>query len=215
MQWGGLAPTYAFESKTGENIVISVTAGNGLGLEQPQTKYELTDAAEKVVDRGEIQWGTAAHPIDRHPLELKVKKPGVYYFTQSGSGGVTACNWIPTQYPCTIVVKNEIYFHGGAMPPLNFYVPKGTKKIYYYYLYTPGGTHKVHHPDGKTVDDVANSRAIHCVEVHENEDGRLWHFSDVVLGQLVFFNIPNFVSPFQELMLPREVVTQDKLVHTK
>jgi hypothetical protein len=94
--------------------------------------------------------------------------------------------------------------HAGHMQRMYFFVPRGNKRIDYFWS---GGPHQVLAPDGKVVKEVKTTGEFVHIDVPPGEDGKPWSFKQLALGQLWFFNCPNVLaaSP-QALLLPREVV---------
>ena len=95
------------------------------------------------------------------------------------------------------------------MQRMYFYVPKGTKQISYYWR---GGPHKLLGPDGKVVREVATSGEFVTVPVPEGADGKPWSFTQLALGHLWFFNLPNQLAGSPDaLLVPKEVAREDGL----
>ena len=99
--------------------------------------------------------------------------------------------------------------HAGWMQPMHFYVPKGTRELHYYWL---GQPHRVHGPDGAVLKEVSTSGAFVKVPVPDNADGKTWHFSQMMLGTLRLFNVPNYLAASPAaLLVPKELAETDGL----
>jgi hypothetical protein len=200
------AVRYAFYSN-GEPIDLEIITGTiAWYRDRPAARYTLKSA-----EAGEPSIAEDRLKLDgeKHPLSLKVPKPGLYYFDFNDSGA----GWrvtVPAGKSCTILLRREKGFsHLGGMQKLFFYVPKGTKQIDYYWR---GNPHKVVGPDGKVVEEVKSSGEFVSIPVPDGADGKLWSFSGLTLGHLWFFNLPNEVAASPEaLLVPREVATHDGL----
>ena len=159
---------------------------------------------EEVIVEGQL-------PLDGevHHLQAEVPEPGLYYFDFND----TRAGWriqAEPGVPCTILLQRGRGFrHAGHMQPMYFYVPKGTRTLYYYWK---GRPHGLYNPDGERVKRVTDSGVFVKVKVPERMDGRLWHFRRLALGHLYFFNAPNCLagSP-AALLLPRELAERDGL----
>jgi len=200
---GGLK--YALYSIKGEPVEVTVTTGViAWYRNRAAASYKFLDAREKVIAEGRL-------PLDgeKHTLTAKVPGPGLYFFdfTDSSAGWRAEA---PRETPLTIPLRRGRRFgHHGWGQDMCFYVPKGTRKIQYYWR---GGAHRVLGPDGKLVAEVKDSGKFITIPVPEGMDGGLWRFSRFSLVHLWFFNVPNYVSGSPNaLLLPREVVERDGL----
>ena len=190
---------YAFYSTGGEPLAAAVTTGTiAWYRDRAPASYKWTDAAGQVVNEGRL-------PLDgqAHRLELKVPKAGLYYldFNDSAAGWTIR---VDAGKPATIILeRGRGFMHAGWMQPMYFFVPKGTREIVYYWN---GNEHRVHAPAGKIVQEVRASGQFIHVPVPPGADGKCWSFSQIALGRLWFFNVPNVLaaSP-QALLVPREV----------
>jgi hypothetical protein len=197
---------YALYSLVGEPLRAEITTGLlPVFRDMQDPRYVLTDAAGAEIAKGVAPIG----PPDKHPLELKVPKPGLYFLeiTKSGAGFRIA---FPAGQPASLVLSREDLFRPlGATTDLWFYVPKGTKQLQYYWR---GGPHQVEGPDGKTLLKTDLDAEFITVPVPPGMDGKAWCLSRGRARQLVFFNAPNFLgaSP-AALLVPRELVRADGL----
>ena len=167
-------------------------------------RWAVTDAAGKPVAGDRL-------PLDGrpHPVEVKVAAPGLYFFDMDDSGA----GWqirVPPGRPASIVLdRASPSSHQGWMQAMHFYVPKGTRELQYYWS---GGPHKLHGPDGAVVEHVRTSGAFVKVAVPDGADGRTWHFTELALGHLWFFNAPNYLAASPAaLLVPEEVAGRDGL----
>jgi len=196
---------YAFSSIKGEQLEMTLTAGTIAHYrDMAPATWKVTDAAGNQIAGGRL-------PLDGHPkpLEVKVPGPGLYFlrFDDSMAGWQIK---VPAGRPATIVLERaQRLEHAGWMQSMYFYVPKGTKELHYYWL---GQPHRVHGPDGSILKEVKTTGAFVKVPVPEGDDGKPWHFSQMMLGQLWLFNAPPYLaaSP-RSLLVPRELAKQDAI----
>jgi hypothetical protein len=194
---------YAAYSRGGEEITVTVTPGTiAWYRNRADARYTLRSADEVVVAQGRL-------PLDGegHRLALKVPKAGLYWFKFEDS----AAGWkvvAEAGVPLTVALpRDRALSHQGHMQRMYFYVPKGVKRIDYYWQ---GGPHKVVGPDGKVVEEVKPSGEFVSVAVPEGADGKAWSFTELALGHLWFFNVPNGLAASPgALLVPREVVEGD------
>jgi hypothetical protein len=194
---------YAVYSRAGEEIALTVTAGTiAWYRNRADARYTLRSADEAVVARGRL-------PLDGegHRLGLKVPRAGLYWFEFEDS----AAGWkvvAEAGAPVTIALgRDRALSHQGHMQRMYFYVPRGVRRIDYYWR---GGPHKVVGPEGKVVKEVTSSGEFVSVAVPEGADGKAWSLSELALGQLWFFNVPNGLAASPgALLVPREVVEGD------
>ncbi len=197
---------YALYSHTGE--ALDVTLHSGLIAhyrDRAEASYVITDGAGNEIARARV-------PQDGEARELSVPVPaaGVYwlnYEDQAVGWGITvaagrSASIAPRRYGPPLQM--------GQMARVYFYVPKGTRQIQYFW---EGGPHKVLGPDGALVTTVT-SRGTHVkIDVPEGADGKAWSFSELSLGHLWFFNVPNYLAASPEaLLVPREVAARDGLL---
>ena len=75
-----------------------------------------------------------------------------------------------------------------------------------------GQPHRVHGPDGAALKEITTSGAFIKVPVRAGADGKTWHFSQMMLGNLWFFNAPNYLAASPAaLLVPRELAEKDGL----
>lgn len=198
---GGLR--YALYSRDGEDLSVTITAGTiAWYRNHAAARYTLRNSAGEVVTEARM-------PLDGegHKLDFKVPKAGLYWFDFEDS----AAGWkivVDAGRPVSVLLNaDKGYAHAGHMQQVYFYVPKGTKRIDYYWK---GAPHLLIGPDGKQVAEVKTSGEFVRIEVPAGADGKLWSFKQLALGHLWFFNVPNELSASPgALLLPREVVEKD------
>jgi len=200
---GGLR--YALYSVDGGPLSVTVTTGVIAWYRNfPPARYSFEDAAGEVIAEGRL-------PLDgeKHTLTVEVPSAGLYYldFNDSSAGWRIEAD---ANSALTIPLRRGSGLsHHGWNSDLYFYVPKGTEQIHYYWR---GGPHRVHGPDGTLLREVTESGTFIMVPVPEGADGKLWRFSQMALGHLWFFNLPNYVATRPNaLLVPREVAKADGL----
>lgn len=141
-----------------------------------------------------------------HQVTLTAQEPGLYRVVVSDGKDRTNVQW-PEQLPMAIASTlehpmNDTY--GGWTG--YFYVPKGTRVIGLF-----GGGH------GEVLDSEnrvmfwlnGRERNYYSLEVPKGQDGQFWRVRHV-RGALRLLTVPPLFSPTpQQLLLPREVVSQD------
>jgi hypothetical protein len=204
---GGLR--YALFSITGEPIELEVVTGTiAWYRDRPDARYSLRTASDGIVTEGRLKLDG-----ETHPLSLKVPGPGLYYFDFADSGAGWKIH-VAAGRPCTIpLLRDKKFSHAGQMQRMYFYVPKHTATIEYYWQ---GRPHKVIDPQGKVVQEVKSSGEFVSIPVPPGMDGQLWSFTQLALGHLWFFNLPNYLAASPEaLLLPRQVAEDDGLGELK
>lgn len=167
-------------------------------------RWTFRDPGGKVLSEGRL-------PLDGNPHDLRIEvlAPGLYTLEVQDNGAGWSLT-LEAGRPAAIPLRRDKgYSHLGHMPPMFFYVPRGTREIQYFWS---GGPHRVHGPDGAPVRRVETSGVFVKVPVPEGADGKVWKFTELALGHLWFFNTPNFLSPSPgTLLIPREVAVRDGL----
>ena len=192
---------YALYSTTGEPLDLEVTPGTiAWYRDRADARYVLRDAKEQPVAEGRLKLDGEAHKPS-----LKVPAPGLYWFDFDDS----AAGWkisVAAGRPASIVLRRDKpYSHQGHMQPMHFYVPKGTRQVQYFWS---GGPHKVRGPDGRVIAEVSATGEFITIPVPDGTDGRAWHMTELALGHLWFFNVPNVLAASPEaLLIPRELGT--------
>jgi hypothetical protein len=196
---------YAVYSREGEDVALDVTAGTiAWYRNRAEARYWLRASDETVVAEGRL-------PLDGlvHRLTMKVPKGGLYWFDFNDSSAGWKIAAEAGRAVSVLLRKEKGFAHAGHMQRMYFYVPKGTKKVEYYWM---GGPHKVLGPDGKVVMDVKSNGEFVSIPVGEGMDGKAWSFTQLALGHLWFFNVPNVLAASPgALVLPREVVEGEGL----
>lgn len=200
---GGLR--YALYSTNGEPLELSVTTGTiAWYRDRADARYTLLSAAEETLHEGRL-------PLDgeAHKLQFQVPRAGLYFFDFDDS----SAGWriqVAAERPASILLRRDKGLsHMGHMQTMYFYVPKGTRQIDYFWS---GGPHRVHGADKKLMHEIKASGEFVSIPVPEGMDGQPWHFTQLALGHLWFFNLPNQLAASPNaLLLPREVVRADRL----
>jgi len=200
---------FALYSVRGEPLVLSIV----MGAYVPNMKegsYKVTDSAGKNIAQGPL-------PQDKQSrrLEVKVPRPGLYYWQvtdESGGARIT----MPGDQPVVLMMDKK-QLGTGSLPLWYFYVPKGTRNIQFHW-YADGGTGgcQVRDPDNKVVGSVIMpvgiGGALATFAVADGHDGKLWSLHHFHFARLEAVNFPNFLSMSPHMMMvPREVAIRDGL----
>ncbi len=196
---------YALGSATGEPLDLEFTVGVISSYrDHADAQWTLTDARDKVIASGRQKLDG-----DPHALSLKVPRAGTYFFECNDAGAGWRINtpadrtagWLPKRGVRLVPL--------GQLPERFFYVPRGTKQLQFFYS---GNPCKIVGTDRQPIADVVTNDEVVTVPVPEGKDGQAWSLSPHTHSQLWFFNAPNILaaSP-SELLLPRDLVTKDKL----
>lgn len=216
--------TPLFMSQGGFNIALASIDGEPLQLtivhgtiykNFPDGKYILTDSSGKIIKEARVSYG-------ENKLSLDVPSPGVYILRYDDFAA--GCQLIPSEKTKTAFIlsredtRMKVYNHNY----LYFYVPKGTKEIYFYALRSwPVG---ICRPDGVWVGEdkpiYRHPRSIKAdgsyqkIPVPEGMDGKVWSCVDFLSGNFYFFNIPSilFVRP-SDVIIPEDVAKKDGLLN--
>lgn len=209
MSQGGF--NIALASIKGEPLKVTIIHGT-IYKNFPDGKYTLMDTTGKTVKEGRIPYG-------ENNLLLEVPTKGVYilkYDDFAAGSRLVPCEETKTAFILTRGEPFKVYNHNY----LYFYVPEGTKEIYFYALRTwPIG---ICRPDGIWVGEdkpiYHHPRSIKAdgsyqkITVPEGMDGKVWSCVDFLSGTFYFFNIPNilFVKP-SDVIVPEDVAKKDNL----
>lgn len=194
---------YALYSRAGEPLSLTITTGIiAWYRDRAEAHYTVTSADGKKIASERLPQDGAKHLVN-----ITVPSAGLYWMEFDDQGAAWGIE-VPAGVPVTIDLRHASQHHLGHMQRMYFYVPKGTRRIDYYWQ---GGPHQVRGPDGKPIAKVETSGRFVSIPVPEGTDGYAWSLSELALGQLRFFNIPNYLagSP-NALLLPREVVNADR-----
>jgi hypothetical protein len=200
---GGLR--YGVYSPNGEPIDLEVVTGTiAWYRDRADARYKLLNAKEEKLQEGRLGLDGKSHK-----LHFDVPKAGLYYFDFDDSSAGWQIKAGPEQPVSILLRRDKGFSHAGHMQQMYFYVPKGTRELDYFWS---GGAHKLIGPDKKLVQEVKTSGEFVKVPVPEGMDGKVWSFSQLALGQLWFFNVPNQLAGSPgALLLPKEVVVKDGL----
>lgn len=199
------AAIYALHSRKGEPLEVEFTTGVIAHYrDRADARWWLRDGAGKVVVSGKLPQDGKAHR-----LTMKVPRAGTYSF----EGHDSAAGWrlkVEAGRPATLLnQRGQRVLHLGQMQEMYFYVPKGTRKLHYFWS---GGPHRVLGPDRKPIAEVKTTDEVVSIPVPTAKDGQLWSFSPRAHGQLWFFAAPNVIAASPSaLLLPRELVEKDSL----
>jgi len=194
--------TYALWSSDGEPLELAVRTGAiAWYRDRPEAEWSLTGKAGK-----EIAGGRLPQDGEFHDLRLKTPGPGLFLFRfrdQNAGWSIRATAGMPV---ALVWEKGDSFSHFGHMQRMYFFVPKGVRKLHYYWK---GGPHQVNGPTGEKRAEVETNGAFVTIEVPEGEDGHAWSFTKLALGRLWFFNAPNVLAASPDaLLLPRELAAK-------
>lgn len=198
----------AYLSLHGEPLKFKVQAGDAYG--GLRHVYTITDAKGSVLKSGK------PGPGERIEFAFPVPAPGVYYLDYNDNGAYAEV-FLPADQPVALPIRDRGFRAMRAVPPLYFYVPRGTRQIAYYYRREPwqyGGPHQVIDPGGRVAREVDVDGDYVFVPVPPGMDGKAWKLGgpSFGLGRFLFFNVPNYLSPSPaQMLLPREVAKKDGL----
>jgi hypothetical protein len=191
---------YALYSVEGEPLEVEVITGTiAWYRDRADARYALV-----APDGSKLREGRLKLDGQKHPLRFEVPRAGLYFLEFQDSGAGWRIN-IAAGRPATIPLRRDKGFsHQGHMQRMYFHVPAGTRQVDYYWR---GGPHRVLGPDGRPVREVSTTGEFVSIPVPEGADGRVWSFTQLALGHLWFFNIPNVLAASPEaLLVPREVL---------
>ncbi len=197
---------YALWSAAGEPLEFETWAGDAWhGI----NRFVLTDAEGHEVAKGQLKNNETTHH------RIPVPHPGLYYLDYDDNGSQWSMTVAPGQAATIPLGSQRDFRNTKVMQEMYFYVPKGTRRIEYYYTRTafhPGGPHQVLYPSGALAKAVDVNGDWVTVEVPAGMDGALWRLRDPVLGLFWFNNLPNYIAASPSaLLLPRELIERDGL----
>jgi hypothetical protein len=202
-QWG---LRYALYSLKGEPLQMTLIAGTIAHYRNmAPARWTVTDASKRHIAGDRL-------PLDGqlHKLELKVPSPGLYFLDFDDSMAGWQIRMAPGRHAAVVLEPTRRVEHAGWMQPMHFYVPKGTSELQYYWS---GNPHRVHGPDGKVLKEVTTRGSFVKVAVPDGADGKTWHFSQMMLDSLRFFNAPNYIAASPAaLLVPKELAVKDGLL---
>lgn len=196
---------YALYSRQGAPLAVQITPGTiEFYRDRAMPQYRIVRRDGKLI-------ATKRLPLDGQPhaITIPIREPGLYFLDfQDFSTGwrmeAAANRWM------TIALsRSGEMTHKGHMQPMYFYVPRGTRRIDYYWL---GEPHTVYDAKGKLFKQVTTTGKFIFLRVPPGMDGATWHFRRLTPGHLWFFNIPNYLAASPNtLLVPREVAQADRL----
>ncbi len=191
---------YALWSTGGEPLEMTIVTGViAWYRDRPDATYVVTDAGGKEVTRGRL-------PQDgkEHPLRVEVAAAGLYWFEFNDQAAAWSIRVAAGRPVAVALSRSAPPAHLGHMQRMYFFVPRGTRKIEYYWK---GGPHTMHGPDGAVRAEVTANGKFVTVDVPAGSDGQSWTITKLALGHLWFFNVPNYLAASPDaLLVPREVV---------
>jgi len=191
---------YALWSAGGEPLEMTIVTGIiAWYRDRPDATYVVTDAVGKEVTRGRL-------PQDgkEHPLRVEVADAGLYWFEFNDQAAAWSIRVAAGRPVAVALSRSSPPAHLGHMQRMYFFVPRGTRKIEYYWK---GGPHIIHGPDGTVRAEVTTSGKFVTVEVPAGSDGQPWSITKLALGHLWFFNVPDYLAASPDaLLVPREVL---------
>jgi hypothetical protein len=197
---------YLLYSLRGEPLEFTTWAGNAWG---GINRFTITDAKGTEIAKGQL-------PNDKTtPHAHKVPGPGLYTLDYNDNGSYWSIAVEPGRAATIPMGQAQDFRNSKVMQEMFFYVPKGTRRIEYYYTKTafhPGGPHKVIDPAGNVAQAVDVNGDWVSIPVPAGMDGKLWRLREPVLGIFWFNNIPNYIAASPDaLLVPREVAARDGL----
>lgn len=196
---------YALYSVGGEPLEFTLVTGTIAHYrDMAPARWAVTDAAGTRLAGDRL-------PLDGqpHPISVKVPGPGLYHLEVDDSTAGWQIRVAPGRRAVVVLDTSRRVEHAGWMQPMHFYVPKGTRELQYYWL---GQPHRVHGPDGAILKEVSTTGAFVKVPVPAGADGQVWHFSQMMLGTLWFFNAPNNLAASPAaLLVPKDLAEKDGL----
>ncbi|MCH5374254.1 MAG: DUF4838 domain-containing protein [Planctomycetes bacterium] len=190
---------YALYSRDGEPLEMAITTGMiAWYRNRPDAAYSVTDAAGKKVAGGRLPQDGEAHP-----LQIEVPSAGLYWLDVDDQAAAWGLR-VTAGRPASLALRRDTHpHHLGHMQRMYFYVPRGTRRIDYFW---DGGPHTVLGPNGAVRAEVATKGTFVNVEVPPGTDGQVWSLSKLALGHLWFFNLPNYLAASPDaLLVPRRL----------
>ena len=192
---------YVAYGKAGETVKFTITTGVIPHYrDRADGIWKVTDALGNLLGAGHL-------PQDGqdHPVEITPKSTGLLWidFNDFGGGwGISAEEGTPL---CFAIPRGQRILHLGQFrQPLFFFVPKGTKRLQFFF---EGNLQPhLHQPDGTVARVVTENGKYVEVEVPEGLDGQAWHFTRFAPKNFWFVNAPNYLAASPEtLLVPKEV----------
>jgi hypothetical protein len=196
---------YALYSVAGEPLQLSIVTGTIAHYRDlAPAQWTITDASGKRLGSGRL-------PLDgkAHSIKVKVPRRGLYLLQFDDSSAGWQIKVAPGRHATVMLERAHRVEHAGWMQPMHFYVPRGTRELHYYWH---GQPHRVHGPDGALLNEVNTKSEFVKIPVPQGADGKTWHFSQMMLGYLWFFNAPNNLAASPSaLLVPKELAEKDGL----
>ena len=207
----GQRSLYAYIEKAPSELSLTITGGLIAHYrDRGNIRVELwkLGGASATGERETLTASDRSVPPDGKPrtITLPVDESGLYRIDVSDGGDLTNVDWPSIQRICFKSSIDQPIKTNGRWS-LYFYVPRGTTTI---------GLHAQSHgrildPSGKELLNLEGTAAgYHSVRVPSGTDGKLWKIHSAA-GAIRLLTVPPYLarSP-EELLLPREVVVQDR-----
>ena len=191
---------YALYSRTGEPLELAITTGViAWYRDRPDASYVVSDAAGQTIAEGRLK-----QDGQEHPLAVDVPQAGLYWLDFDDQAAAWQIAAEPGRPVALALRRGPRLSHLGHMQPMYFFVPKGTKRVDYFW---DGGPHEVFDPHGKLVAKVSDRGRFVRIDVPPGDDDKAWSFHKLALGRLWFFSVPNYLAASPDaLLVPSEVV---------
>jgi hypothetical protein len=142
---------------------------------------------------------------EERTVELATTYEGLHTLVKSDGNDATSLAW-EDGTPMTVVATMESPFTFYHRSDAVFYVPRGTRVIGGF----ASGEGELTDPDGRTALRFDKKSDYFRVEVPEGRDGKLWRFTNTSGTRMLLTVPPCLARNGRELLLPREVVEQDR-----
>lgn len=193
---------YLLASPAGEPLAWTVTVGI-IAWYRDRAPAKLTLAT---LDGKELLAQTLQLTGEPVALTCAVPAPGLYRLRIVESSTGHTMQTAPGA-PAVLPVKRAQHYNSfGHLQELCFLVPAGTTELCYFIANsTP---HDLVGPDGKVRFTGERSGVYYRVPIAPADAGRVWRIRRLALGQLWFFNAPNYLAASPAaLLVPRELAT--------
>ncbi|MEO6906317.1 MAG: DUF4838 domain-containing protein, partial [Abditibacteriaceae bacterium] len=169
---------------------------------RPDARWTLADSTGKTIKQGRMQLDGQSQkfsfdiPVGTYSLDFDGQQGS---WTLLADKSTSVSPMLLKQWPRTQEGGQDMYF----------YVPKGTKQIE---LSWPGAPLQPMDSNSDVAKLLNSNDDFYVYEVPSGSDGGLWALSNFSLGQLWFYNVPNYLAAStQALLVPREVAETDGL----
>lgn len=206
MEWRTLR-AYVPEGRT--NLLVRIKAGNVPSDPSVGTRvefYRVDSPGEK--DAIQRYRTRAINDGQWHPLSLPAPQPGHYVLEVSSNRAGNEIDWDPDQL-LTDWCEGNTYPKPTQAWSRYFYVPKGTREVAGFAGRTSGG--EIVDSSGRVLYTFDGKRArLFVIPVPEGQAGTVWLVRNTIFAKLLLTVPSAFARSPQELLLPEEVVEQDR-----